>query len=423
LIFSKSLVAKVGEWILGKSSRADSQNQNISVREEPHLVTPLQSRQIREIRLDQVSSDFKKSWKEYNSRFSCHTIHLDPDWIEEHFKHDQKNVRIFFFEQSGVIAGAVPFVLSQERLICQLGEFTIAKLPMSILRLQGYTPDVPADENALDMLFGQILSSDFDAIQMNHVRPDSFFWGYLRNSPLVRRSFSFYCRRGTLPHLLIRLDGTFENYMAKFSAQTRKNRLRELKILRRRGEVQLVRVSSVSEVDEFLEAAYAVSRKARQFDRSGGWGLAARDRGRVRDELQFLAERGWLRSYLLKCGGVPCSFILGQQYGPSFYADTVGTDRAWRNHSVGTVLLLLALEDLFKEKSPRFYDFGSHVKWQQYFANESYPEASVWLFRRRAYPLLASSAYRASSAISLTTGAALDWLRLKSRVKQLLEWR
>ena len=104
-------------------------------------------------------------------------------------------------------------------------------------------------------------------------------------------------------------------------------------------------------------------------------------------ELRFLADRGWLRSYVLTCDGVPCSFILGHQYGSCFYAELVGVDDAWRSYSAGTVILVLVLEDLFKENSPKFYDFGTHVKFQEIFATESYPEATVWLFRRRAYPV------------------------------------
>ena len=361
--------------------------------------------------------------KECNNRFRDHTIHCDPDWIEEHFKREKSNVRIFFLEQGEEVVGAVPFVLHREELLCQLGEFTVAKFPMQVLQLQGYTPNLPTNEFAHDLLFGQLLGSDFDAIQMSHIKAESFLWSYLRDSPLIRKWFRVYSRRGVLPHLLIRLDGTFDGYMKQFSAQTRKNRRREIKLLRKRGQLELIRVSSVSEIEDFLEAAYSVARRAQQFDRLGGWGVAARDRAQVRDELNFLAERGWLRSYLLKCGGVPCAFILGQQYGGTFYADTVGTDRAWRKYSAGTVLLMLLLEDLFEEDSLQFYDFGSHVKWQEYFANESFPEASVWLFRRRAYPHLVGGIYRTCSAISSATGTALDWLRLKSRVKQALEWR
>ena len=395
---------------------------------------------IREIRLDHALSLCLKSWKECNARFPNHTLHSDPDWIAEHFKHsgstvsdlhqldfaepgahpksrNKENVRIYLLEKGEEIVGVVPFVLDQQQLICGLGGFQVAKFPLRVLCLQS-THNMPAEGSAYDMLIGQILRSNPDAIYVNNVKTDSFFWDYLQNSTLIRRSFQFYNRNGSLPHQLIRLNGTFESYMKKFSAKTRKNRFREIRLLRERGNVQLMRVTKASEIDAFLEAACEISKRTWQFDL--GWGL--RDPDILRTKLQFLAQRGWLRSYLLKCGDIPCSFILGQQYGSRFYTEFAGVDPAWRSHSVGSVILLLVLEDLFKENSPQFYDFGGYVKWQEYFATESYPVASAWLFSRRAYPLLTSSIYHACSVMSIKTGAILDRFHLKSKVRQLL-WR
>jgi hypothetical protein len=396
---------------------------------------------IREIRLDQVLNQCSASWKECNARFSDYTIHSDPDWIAEHFKHsgstvsdldqldfaeppwvqpkatNKENVRTYLLERGEDIVGVVPFVLDQQQLICGLGEFRLAKFPMRILCLQS-THSMPAEAPAYDMLIREMLNSDPDAIYVNNVKTESFFWNYLQHSALIRRWFQFYNRKGASWHQLIRLDGTFESYMAKFSAKTRKNRFREIRLLRERGDVQLVRVTRACEIDAFLEAACEISKRTWQFDR--GWGL--RDREMVRSKLQFLARRGWLRSYLLKCGNVPCSFILGQQYGSRFYAEFAGADYAWRSHSVGSVNLLLALEDLFKENTPQFYDFGNYVKWQEYFATESYPEASAWLFSRRAYPQLTSSIYHACNVMSIKAGAVLDRFHMKSKVRQLL-WR
>ena len=183
--------------------------------------------------------------------------------------------------------------------------------------------------------------------------------------------------------------------------------------------MQFIRVTKASEIDAFLESAHTISQQTWQFLRYG-WGIAARDSDLVRSEMHFLAERGWLRCYLLKCRNVPCSFIVGQQYGQTLYTATAGVHSAWRNHSAGTVLLLLVLEDLFKEGSTQFYDLGHYAKYKEHFANESYPEASVWLFSRRAYPLIAGSVFRTCNAATKNAGAALAHLHLKSRLRQLL---
>jgi hypothetical protein len=119
---------------------------------------------------------------------------------------------------------------------------------------------------------------------------------------------------------------------------------------------------------------------------------------------------------------VSCAFILGQQYGSRFYPAAAGVDPAWSNFSVGTIILLLALKDLFAENPPECYDLGSYAEHKEHFANESYPEAAVWLFRRRPYPLMVSGVYQACNSASTKAAMILDRLNLKSRVKQLI-WK
>ena len=414
---SETARGRITEWISLESSQGTLQDESTIIR--PQLPEPPQSYHVREVRFDADLNRVVKSWTEFHGQFPGHTLHGDPEWMEQRFKHEKEKVRIFLLENGDQIVGAFPFVLNREQLTCELGEFALATFPMRVLRLQGYTPDMPEEGAAYDKMISRILQTDFDAIYMENVKTASFLWNYLESSALIRRQFRFYTKRGPLPHSLIRLDGTFESYMRKFSAKTRKNRLREIRTLRERGQVNLLRVSQASEIDAFLEAAYEISRRAWQFKHFGG-GLAMRDRELASREMRFLAERGWLRSYVLTCNGVPCSFVLGHQYGRSFYPESASVDDAWRRYNVGTVTLLLLLEDLFNENPPEFYDFGTPMKFHEYFATESYPEAKVWLFRRGAYPILASSIYDACNAVSMSTAVILDRLGLKSKLKRVL---
>ena|ERR1035437_592688 len=82
---------------------------------------------------------------------------------------------------------------------------------------------------------------------MENVKTRSFLWNYLRSSALIRRGFHFYTKGRPLPHFFVRLDGTFESYLKKFSAKTRENRLREIRRLRERGQLNLLKVSQASE--------------------------------------------------------------------------------------------------------------------------------------------------------------------------------
>ena len=68
-----------------------------------------------------------------------------------------------------------------------------------------------------------------------------------------------------MPHPLIQMSGSFDDYMQKFPRKTRYKRLRELRILIKQGEVQAVRVTKPQDVDAFVNAAVEVSKKTYQY--------------------------------------------------------------------------------------------------------------------------------------------------------------
>jgi hypothetical protein len=394
---------------------------------------------IHEVLLEQALNSDLQTWKECYARSLDQNLHRDPDWISEHFKHSgnavsdleqldfseppwspptrtsKENVRICLLDNGRDMVAVVPYVIDQRQLICGLGNFKLAKFPLRVVCLRSGN-NVPAEAAAYDTVVQEILRAKPDAVYVNNIRTDSFFWSYLQSSPLIGRWFKFYRRKEPTPHLLIRLEGTFENYMKKFTAKTRKNRFREIRLLEELGSVHLTRVTQASEIDDYLKVAFEISRRTWQFDR--GWGL--RDPEMARSKMQFLAQREWLRSYILKCGDTPCAFILGHQYGSRFYTEFAGADYQWRGQSVGSVILLLVLQDLFNENTPEFYDFGCYAKWQEYYATESYLESSAWLFRRRFYPLMTSGIYHTCNVVSIRTGAFLERHRMKSRIRRLL---
>jgi hypothetical protein len=350
------------------------------------------------------------------------SIDSSYDWFEDCLGQTREKVELHLPVTSGQSTALVQFEIATRRLFCQLGEWVPVGFPLRVARFLDHAKQVPDEESVYNRIFGAVLTRKFDAIHLGSVRPETLLWRYLQSSPLIRKSFRFYSRRGPLPHWLIRLNGSFSDYMKRFSAKARKNRLREIKILRDLGELRLVRVTEAREIDAFLKAAYGISQQTRQF-KLFGWSIAARDPRLLKKELLRLARNGWLRSYLLTCGNVPCSFILGQQSCARFHPVAAGVDPAWRDYGVGTVLLLLVLEDLFKENSPDFYDLGASAGHKEYLATDSYLEDNIWLFRRRSYPALASRIYSACNLTSRFAGDVLQRLNLKGKVTQLMRRR
>ncbi len=118
---------------------------------------------------------------------------------------------------------------------------------------------------------------------------------------------------------------------------------------------------------------------------------------------------------------VGCSFIIGYQYNHTFYYQEIGYDPEWSRFSVGTVLLMLVLEDLFNISRPEIIDFGAgDHEYKEYFSTDRFVETHVFLLRRRPSQLLASALHRACYVSSRKTATLLNQLGMKTRVKRLI---
>lgn len=377
---------------------------------------------IRELRLDQdIPSSLIRRWRECDARRDNGLIHNDPEWLLEFHKAQRQNVRIFLLEQNGAVVGVVPFLVSQTPLKLQYGGMVLGKIPLRRWVLLGYTLNIPEDDAAYDLFFSRILelSGSFDALYCEYIRPESFLWTYLHSSRLAKTSFRFYSQYGPLPHPYVRVAGSFDEYMQYFPSKVRTERNRKLKKLREHSEVEFLRITSASEVRGFVKTAGEIARKSWQFSLLNS-GFASLSENVWEERLAFAAERGWLRSYVMKCDGSACAFELGYQYKGRFYFALTGYDPAWGKLGVGATMIWLIIKDIFEHDRPDVCDFATYAQYKETFANASYPEATMWLFPRRTYPIAAFHLYRAYSRTLIKGSALLDQFNLKSKVKRFI---
>jgi hypothetical protein len=375
---------------------------------------------FRHILVAEASADLVAMWKATNEDFGYDTLHFgDPEWLLEYFRLESAQLHAFVAERGGQAVGVVPFLFSAWPLACVVGGVRLGALPLRRLRLLGGSPNIPDDRAVYDALFTALvrLNSGYDAIYIENLRLDSPLGRYLRDSPLIRRNFYRSYSRLPLLRPFVRFQGSFDDYMRKFSAKTRETWRRRVKKLSSSGELKLVTVESLEDVDSFAEATAAVSHNTWQYNRAG---RGVRDVEGFKRRLNLAASRGWLRSYLLTCGGTPCCFMVGYQYNGRFYYAEVGYDPTWKQFSVGTVLLLRVLQDLFERSTPQAIDFGDTGEYKFHFATDTYMEADFLLFRRRAYPFIAAGIHGACQIASRAGGTVLDRVRLKTRAKRVL---
>jgi hypothetical protein len=357
-------------------------------------------------------------WKAFLVRSGSNTPMHDPEWLRTQFADQLDDVSVYLVYQSGSLCGVAPVACGDWPMKWQVGEVTLAQLPLKRLRVVGGAPAFPDDESAWDLLFRELASrgSSLDAIYFEAIPIDSFLWKYLQSSPLVRRSFRGYIPQQPSRHYLLRLGESFTEYMSRFSSKHRKNLLREVRIIKEGalGQAEFKCYTKPEQVAEFIDLAGAVSKKTWQWNLLGG---GVSDPG-MRKRLMNESAHGWLRSYVLVCDKQPTAYIVGFQYGDRFIFQEFGFDPAYSKYSVGTVSFVMMIEDLFVHHRARIMDLGGTGKYKESFTTESFLDGSIFLFKRGTYTTLVQAGHWMCQLGSTAGSAVLNKLKMREKVRK-----
>lgn len=242
--------------------------------------------------------------------------------------------------------------------------------------------------------------------------------------------------RKAMPHMIIGpadhferryicMDGSFEDYLQKFSAKTRATFRRKVRKVAAMtdGRVDVRAYRTVREIDEFLKLAWPLSAATYQ-ERNLGAGLP---RGAAAHEtMRAMAAKDAVRAFLLFVGDDPVAYL---------YLPVVGTDDArtlvyahlgyrpdHAQHSAGTVLQLESLRLLFDEQCFRLFDFtegdGAH---KMLFSTHSLPAVSFIALRATTANRILLAALTWFNTVVARGSALADRMGWKARVGALLK--
>lgn len=160
----------------------------------------------------------------------------------------------------------------------------------------------------------------------------------------------------------IAMDGSFAEYMARFSGKTRSTLRRKAKKLAEEADGYAVSEHHTpAEVEAFLAAALPLSARTYQA-RLLDAGLP--DTPAARRTMLEAAEADRMRCFLLHAKGAAIAYLSLPVTGATLVYAHLGYDPDWARLSPGTVLQMDALERLFAERCYRWFDFtegeGAH---------------------------------------------------------------
>jgi len=169
--------------------------------------------------------------------------------------------------------------------------------------------------------------------------------------------------RQDYPRHYIAMDGSFGDYMARFSSKTRSTLRRKARKLENEvgAGYSITEHRSPAEIEDFLAKALPLSAKTYQA-RLLDAGLP--DTPVAKAELLERAEADRVRAFLLSGPDGPIAYLSLPIHGRAVVYAHLGYDPEWSRLSPGTVLQMEALERLFAEQRYSHFDFtegdGAH---------------------------------------------------------------
>lgn len=347
--------------------------------------------------------------------------------IDDLLARDHAHLQIHVYERNGV-RGYLPLRVQSRPLPIRIGEVTLARFPLTSL-IMPRGPIVETNGADLRGVLEEMLDTLLPvldgrtALHIEGIPLESELHRLLVALAGAGERIRIVPLSAPFEHQYIRMEGSFEGYLRQMSKRSRKSVQYSQRKLRK--EVEGVRMECAArpeDVPAFVDAAVSVSRRTYQWHLLG---LGLRDPESLRGLLTRSAGLGRLRSYILYCQDEPVAFMLGHIYNGVYYYIDVGYDQQWKDWSVGSVLQLEVLEDLYAmDTPPKLFDFstgyGAH---KGRFGNRSTLETNLLVLPRTPRTLFMGRAYAASEGLSRWGSRVLDDLGVKDRMKRFIRRR
>jgi hypothetical protein len=221
------------------------------------------------------------------------------------------------------------------------------------------------------------------------------------------------------PHSLLNLSANPEDVWQGLSSGVRSDIKRKKKKLLRQFEAG-ARFQCFREPGELETAVPLVESIAKKtYQRALGVGF--QDTEPIHKRLQFFAERGWLRMYLLTLNEEPSAFWVGTVYQGTFTSDYLAFDPKFSDYSPGMFLLSEVIDDLCKTGVQRLNFGAGEGRYKERFSNCHSTEASVYIFAPGLKGMALNSVRTAMGSIENMAKKTLERTRLLPTVKRL--WR
>lgn len=378
-------------------------------------------------------NQLEQDWKKFLTLNSHHTLYHTPGYWKSALATlgpDQTAHVVILYrsdeDKPRQVIAVAPFVRQKSKLFLKLGILKLIGIGIDRLSLPGNAIAVAGSEEPedvigfiLDLLGKEKLNLvNFDCLPLNGALCSVLD----ANREHLPGGFQFRINeQQTLRG--IAFESSFDDYMAGMSKKTRYNLRRSVKLFADKtgSDPQLVKVDREQDVESFftqLDEIYQLTWQAKTF------GYSPRATSTTIAHHKNLARNGILRSYLLVSDSKAVAFIRGYQYLGKYYFEEIGYDADWRALQPGTVLNLLAIEDMFKGNPPDTLDFGyGENDYKRILGNTECQAALASLVADGSKASIVLAAQRMLNEIYSTIRRIIIALGLDKAIRRLLKRR
>jgi hypothetical protein len=306
----------------------------------------------------------------------------------------------------------------KNRLKCAIGRKTLFRPALRQLSVVHRGVIGNGTDEIFRLLIGELMKvlrrGEADVVFLNHLQTDSSLYHLARKMP------GMLCR-GHFPkveeHWCMSVPENINQFLEACSHNRRKKLRRCTRKLEKEypDQVRMVTYSQENEVAEAIEIAAKIS--ANTYQRAFGGGLA--DDAATRALLTAAAKKGWLQIHVLFIGDEPCAFETGLKYGRAYFAELIGYSPKWRDWNVGNILSFKVVEQLCGDPSVDSLDLGfGDGQNKQWGHCRQWPEASVFIFAPRLFPVFVNLVQSSTLAIGILVQYVITKLGIRHLVQR-----
>jgi hypothetical protein len=352
------------------------------------------------------------------NRFGEQGLYYVPSFTElrEQLASSGSKFRMLVAVDNSQMVAVGCFIYTNGKRSYQIGRIKLFHLPVRVVTLFGSCVPGQASKDIIREFFHRVIKDGgFDLIDVGAIFIDSPLYNAITT---LHNGFAWRATRKQKLWWLIRLPGSFDEYLASLRETTRFHVIRDCRKFEREAPHFRV-ITRPDEVDIFLRDAGKISQLTYQWNLNFGLRVETSNR----EHLIRLAKAGILRCYISYLHGKPCAFAWGELTYRRFYFQRTGYDPQFRKLSPGTALIMSMIRDLIENTDCEVFDFqwGGEDGYKSRFGTVKYSCAAMHVAQAyKPYPRLIAALDHMLNVAKNSVGLVFERGPLKIRLRSAL---